>query len=43
MRSFANTETDLITGKLLETTTIRAITSNPKCDDAIFEELGSVD
>ncbi len=40
MRSFANTETDLKTGKLLETTTIRTITSNPKCDDAIFETLG---
>ncbi len=39
MRSFANTETDLKTGKLLETTTALAITSNPKCDDAIFEKL----
>lgn len=37
--SFANTETDLKTGKLLETTTIRAITVNPKIDDAIFEEF----
>ena len=43
MRSFANTETDLKTAKLLETTTVRAITSNPKCDDAIFEKLGSPD
>jgi len=39
MRSFANTETDLKTGKLLETTTVRAITSNPKCDDTIFDKL----
>jgi hypothetical protein len=39
MRSFANTETDLKTEKLLETTTIRSVTTNPKCDDAIFERL----
>ena len=39
MRSFANTETDLKTGKLLETTTVRSITSNPKFDDEIFEKL----
>ncbi len=37
--SFANTETDLKTGKLLETTTIRGITVNPKMDGAIFEEF----
>lgn len=36
---FANTETDLKTGKLLETTTIRSITVNPKLDEAIFEKL----
>src|SRR5262245_29721905 len=36
---FANTETDLKTGKVLETTTIRAITVNPKIDEAIFERL----
>ena len=34
---FANTETDLKTGKVLETTTIRAIKVNPNIDDAIFE------
>ena len=37
--SFANTETDLKTGKVLETTTVRAITVNPEIDDAIFEEF----
>jgi len=36
---FANTETDLKTGKVLETTTIRTITVNPKIDEAIFEKL----
>jgi len=36
---FANTETDLKTGKRLETTTIRSITVNPKLDEAIFERL----
>jgi hypothetical protein len=36
---FANTETDLKTGKRLETTTIRSITVNPKFDEAIFERL----
>jgi hypothetical protein len=36
---FANTETDLKTGKLLETTTIRSITVNPQIDEAIFEKL----
>ena len=37
--AFANTETDLKTGKVLETTTIREITVNPKIDQAIFEKL----
>jgi hypothetical protein len=36
---FANTETDLKTGKVLETTTIRAITVNPKIEEAIFEKF----
>jgi len=36
---FANTETDLKTGKVLETTTIRTITVNPKIDEAIFKKL----
>ena len=36
---FAKTETDLRTGKVLETTTIRTITVNPKIDEAIFEKL----
>jgi hypothetical protein len=37
--SFANTETDLATGKLLETTTVRAITVNPEMSPEIFREL----
>lgn len=37
--SFANTETDLKTGKLLETTTVRAITINPEIDGKIFRIL----
>lgn len=37
--SFANTETDLATGKLLETTTVRAITVNPKVDEEVFRKL----
>ena len=37
--AFANTETDLKTGKVLETTTIRTITVNPSLDEAIFEKL----
>jgi hypothetical protein len=37
--SFANTETDLKTGKLLETTTVRAITINPEIDEEIFRKL----
>ena len=36
---FANTETESQTGKVLETTTIRSITVNPKIDEAIFEKL----
>lgn len=36
---FANTETDLKTGKVLETTTIRTMAVNPKIDEAIFENL----
>jgi hypothetical protein len=39
MFSFANTETDLKTGKVLETTTARGITVNPTIDDTIFEKL----
>ena len=37
--SFANTETDLKTGKVLETTTVHDITVNPAVDDEIFEKL----
>jgi hypothetical protein len=37
--AFANTETDLKTGKLLETTTVRAITVNPKIDEEFFRKL----
>ena len=37
--SFANTETDLKTGTILETTTVRDITVNPTIDDGIFEKL----
>jgi hypothetical protein len=39
MFSFANTEIDLKTGKVLETTTARAITVNPEIDEASFEKL----
>ncbi|MGI9114749.1 MAG: hypothetical protein ACR2FX_06885 [Chthoniobacterales bacterium] len=39
MFSFANTETDLQTGKVLENTTIRAITVNPNIDEARFSSL----
>lgn len=39
MFSFANTETDLKTGKLLETTTARTITVNPQLDEARFGKL----
>lgn len=37
--SFANTETDLKTGKVLETTTVHSIKLNPKVDDALFTKL----
>jgi hypothetical protein len=37
--SFANTEVDLKTGKVLETTTVRAVTVNPPIDPGIFERL----
>ena len=37
--SFSNTETDLQTGKLLETTTVRAITINPEIGGEIFRKL----
>jgi hypothetical protein len=37
--SFANTETDLKTGKLLETTTARTITVNPRIDPESFRKL----
>jgi hypothetical protein len=37
--SFANTETDLQTGKLLETTTMKTITINPKIDEEVFRKL----
>ncbi len=37
--SFANTETDLKTGKVLETTRIRTIHVNPKIEEAIFKTL----
>jgi hypothetical protein len=36
---FANTETDLKTGKLLETTTVRTITVNPEIDEEFFRKL----
>lgn len=39
VRPFANTETDLKTGKVLETTTIRAVTMNPELNESIFNEL----
>jgi hypothetical protein len=37
--SFANTEVDLRTGRVLETTTAHAIRVNLKIDEAIFEKL----
>ena len=37
--SYANTETDLQTGKVLETTTIRTVSINPKIDEKVFREL----
>jgi hypothetical protein len=36
---FANTETDLKTGGILETTTLRSLTVNPSIDPRIFEQL----
>jgi hypothetical protein len=39
MFSFASTETDLKTGKVLETTTVRQITVNPEIDGTSFENL----
>jgi hypothetical protein len=36
---FGDTETDLKTGKLLETTTVRAISVNPTIDETCFEKL----
>jgi hypothetical protein len=37
--AFANSEIDLKTERVLETTTLRAITVNPTIDGAIFEKL----
>ncbi|MEY2577434.1 MAG: hypothetical protein QOI49_258 [Verrucomicrobiota bacterium] len=37
--SYANTETDLQTGKLLETTTVRTVSINPKVEEKVFREL----
>ena len=39
MFPFANTETDLKTGKILESTTLRSLTVNPSIDARIFEQL----
>lgn len=39
MFPFANTETDLKTGKVLESTMIRGLTVNPAIDNRIFEQL----
>jgi hypothetical protein len=39
MFPFANTETDLKTGKVLETTTVRRSTMNPTVGARIFEKL----
>ena len=36
---FASTDTDLATGKVLETTTVRSITLNPAIDPSVFEKL----
>ena len=33
---FASTDTDLTTGKVLETTTVRSITLNPAIDPTVF-------
>ena len=37
--SFASTDTDLATGKVLERTTVRSITLNPAFDPKAFEKL----
>ncbi|MEY2511587.1 MAG: hypothetical protein QOE26_2350 [Verrucomicrobiota bacterium] len=37
--SYANAETDLQTGKLLETTTVRTVSINPKVEEKVFREL----
>ena len=37
--SFASTDTDLATGKVLETTSVRSITLNPAIDPSVFEKL----
>jgi hypothetical protein len=37
--AFASTDTDLATGKLLETTSVRSIKVNPQFDPAIFDTL----
>ena len=39
MFPFANAETDLKTGNVLETTTIRGLAVNPAIDNKIFEQL----
>ena len=39
MFPYANTETDLKTGKVLETTTVRRSTMNPTVGARIFEKL----
>jgi hypothetical protein len=36
---FASTDSDLATGKVLETTTVRSITLNPSFDPSVFEKL----
>ena len=37
--AFASFDTDLATGKVLETTTVRSIKVNPQFDPAIFRRL----
>ena len=39
MFPFANIETDLKTGKILETTTLQSLKVNPSIDHKIFEQL----
>ena len=36
---FASTDTDLATGKIIETTTVRSITLNPAIKPSVFEKL----